>query len=704
MKKILAALLILAAVVVVYAPALRDGFLWDDTALVLRDPLIRSWRLIPEGFNHFMFVDATASNFYRPLQRLIYTGDYALFAFQPGPYHLISIFWHAAAAIALFFFLNELLTVFDIDAQKAFWISVGSALIWAIHSVQSAAVIYISGLADPLAATFGFLGLFFTARSVRVIGLTKFLMFACAALAFLASAFSKESGFIFLIIAIVLLLLRKSWSDIWRITAVAAFVCVAYFSLRLGAEHTPPPKLTAPAPALIRPIIVARAIAEYSGLIVFPLNLHMDREVETQPSGFNEANIQAAAWRELQTLLGFVLIAGLIYWTIRARSRNQLVFACLLFAIISYLPVSGLIALNATVAEHWIYVPTAFLFAAIAIQMTDVLQSRGPIARVAFGTALVLWMLFLGMRTFVRTFDWKDPRTFFERTIASGGDSARMLINLGALDLNEGKFEDAAIQLHAALQKKPDQPLAVIDLATIALKQNDFKLARQLVMRAIQMPLVEAKAHELLAVLDMKEKGQVDLMRLRLAAHTGAPDWDIEKRYILALNETSSTKSAIAELLGCLQTQWYRAASWQLLAELHRKLGHDAQAAMAFAQASAYDVHLADKRATTTTGAATTIGTTMQGSAYASPSISASPALSATSAANASPSSNVSPSTPVASATAGSSRRHAETTREGSEKPASKTEESPSPKKSSHKRGTQNAESRETTPPPQEQE
>ncbi|MGI8436377.1 MAG: hypothetical protein ACR2NX_05670 [Chthoniobacterales bacterium] len=46
---------------------MRDGFVWGDTALVLRDPLIHSWRLIPESFQHFLFIDATASDFYRPV-------------------------------------------------------------------------------------------------------------------------------------------------------------------------------------------------------------------------------------------------------------------------------------------------------------------------------------------------------------------------------------------------------------------------------------------------------------------------------------------------------------------------------------------------------------------------------------------------------------------------------------------------------------
>ena len=67
----------------VYWPAQRNGFVWDDTALVLRDPLIRSWRLIPESFRHLLFLDATGSDFYRPLQRLTFLADYAAWGFNP---------------------------------------------------------------------------------------------------------------------------------------------------------------------------------------------------------------------------------------------------------------------------------------------------------------------------------------------------------------------------------------------------------------------------------------------------------------------------------------------------------------------------------------------------------------------------------------------------------------------------------------------
>ena len=606
-KKTWAVLILLVAVFISYAPAVRNGFVWDDTALILRDPLIRSWRLIPEGFNHFLFVDATASDFYRPIQRLSYTIDYAAFAFHPGPYHVVSVLWHSLAAIALLLFAEEILLTFGVERRRSRLITLGAALVWAIHPVQSAAVVYISGRADPLAATFGFFGLFLLVRAARSLGWVKLLLLIGSGVALLLSTLSKESGLIFPLIGVLFFLLQKNWADVWKTLAVTAFIGATYFSLRAGAEHNPAPSLTPPPPLLVRPIIVARAVAEYAGLILFPMNLHMDRDVETQPSGFNEASLAHAAWRELQTLAGLVLIALFFYWMLRARKRNPVVFKCLLFALIAYLPVSGVVALNATAAEHWIYLPSAFLFVATALEaaaLEEKLRSQrsttpneSALAK-PFGVAtaiaalLVLWVTFLGARTFVRTFDWKDQRTFLERTIAHGGDSARMLINLGGLELSEGKLEDAAVHLHAALQKKPNQPLAIINLAAVALKQNDFKQARELATRATQMPVVDADAHQLLAVLENKESGKIDLMQMRLASRTGPSNWSIEKRYIQLLDQTGSTPAAINELLDCLQRQWYRADSWKLLSDLHAKLGHSTQAAEALAQAREYDVHL----------------------------------------------------------------------------------------------------------------
>ena len=585
-KKILPAFFLALLIFALYAPALRNDFVWDDTALILRDPLIRSWQLAPESFQHFLFTDATASDFYRPIQRLTYLLDYAAFVFRPAGYHFTSILCHIGATLALLLLGEELLRLWNIEERKRRRLAFLAALAWAIHPVQTAAVAYISGRADPLAAAFGFLGLYCALRALPAVGSRRLLLLFGGGVLFLLSALSKETGLVFPLLWCAILLLRKSWKQILPAAVVLLFVGVIYLSLRLPAEHIPAPRLRPPAPLLVRPIVVARAFAEYTGLILFPINLHMDRDVETRPEGSGDA-ITGAAWRELQTLLGIVLIAAAIYWLIRSRTRDPAVFGCLILAGIAYLPVSGVIPLNATIAEHWLYLPSAFLFLAAAVAI-----SRLPVPSPALTGVVIVWLTFLGTRTCLRTFDWENQRKFLERTIAAGGDSARMLINLASQELHDGHLDSAKAHLEAALKKEPDQPFAVINLAVVAIRQNDFATARELLNRAKDLPLVDAQAHELLGIVELKEHDRVDVMRFRLASRTGPPNWRIERRYIEVLDQTGSTPAAIRELSACLQTQWYRAESWQLLSRLLSKAGPTREAKEALEQAKDYDVHL----------------------------------------------------------------------------------------------------------------
>ncbi len=587
MKKFLPALVLSLVILAVYAPALRNDLVWDDTALILRDPLIRSWQLVPEAFQHFLFIDATPSDFYRPIQRLTYLADYAAFVFKPAGYHFTSILCHIGATLALLLLANELLRGWNIEERKRRWIAFLAALVWAVHPVHTAAVAYISGRADPLAAFFGFLGLYCGIRALPRIRANRWLLLLSTTALFLLSALSKESGLIFLALWLAILLLRKSWKQILPAIIVILFVLVSYLSLRLPAEHIPAPRLRPPAPLLVRPIIFARAFAEYTGLILFPARLHMDRDVESHPFGSSDASVRGAAWRELQTLLGIVLIAAALYWLLRSRKQDPAIFGCLVLAALAYLPVSGAFSLNASIAEHWLYLPTAFLFLAVAVAI-----SRFQVPRFAVAALLVVGLLSLGVRTFLHTLDWKNQRTFLERTIAAGGDSARMLINLASQELHEGQLDSAKTHLEMALQKEPNQPLAVINLAVLAIRKEDYANAREILNRAKDLPLVDAQAHELLAILEIKEHDRVELLRFRLASRTGPPNWRIERRYIEALDQTGNTSAAIQELAACLKTQWYRAESWQLLSRLFTKNGPTREGMEALEQAKDYDVHL----------------------------------------------------------------------------------------------------------------
>ncbi|MEO8440237.1 MAG: hypothetical protein ABI540_08455, partial [Spartobacteria bacterium] len=334
MNKRIAPWLLLLCTVAAYAPALWNGFVWDDQALILRDPLIRSWQLIGEGFGHFLFTDAAASDFYRPLQRVSYTLDYAAFFVSPMGYHLVSLLWHAGAAVAFFFFGEEFLAFCKMEPTRRRWLAFFAALVWALHPVQSAAVIYVSGRADPMTAAFGFLGLYLGLRMLRAEGHARWGFGIGAGVSFLGSALSKEIGLIFLLAWLIIALAQTPRRLSLGTGGLIACVLVAYASLRLAADHLPAPSPNE-VPQLVRPILASRAVAEYAGVLVFPWRLHMERDVATRPSGFGAASLSAAAWRELQTLLGLVLVAAAAFALWRSR-RQPAIFLPLLLAVVCY--------------------------------------------------------------------------------------------------------------------------------------------------------------------------------------------------------------------------------------------------------------------------------------------------------------------------------------------------------------------------------
>ncbi|MGI8438023.1 MAG: hypothetical protein ACR2NX_14185, partial [Chthoniobacterales bacterium] len=475
----------------------------------------------------------------------------------------------------------------ELPTPRRLWIAFFAAVVWLVPPVQSAAVAYVSGRADPLSATFGFGALFLGLRLRRARGSGKWWLGFGTTLALLASALSKEMGLIFLLLFLLLAIAQKRRGSLIGALSIVMAVLVIYLSLRLPAEHLPAPPARGSTPLLVRPIVVARTAAEYAGLLVFPLHLHMDRDVETHPSGFVDASRDWAAWRELQTLLGLLLLAAFAYALWLAR-RRPAIFLPLLLAVTSYLPISGLVRLNATVAEHWLYLPSAFLFLGAAVA----LDSLGGRTRRLLWICLTIWLVFLPVRTFLRCFDWHDQRTFLTRTIAAGGDSARMWINLANLEMNDGHLPEAQRDLEKALAKEPRNSLALLDLGAVAIRQRDFARARMLLTKITDPPALEARAQESLAVLENRETGRMNLLRLRLAARTGPANWSIEKRYIKALTDAGFPDRALTELKTCLGLAPYRAESWQLMSELLQRIHRPNEAAIALSQAEANDVHL----------------------------------------------------------------------------------------------------------------
>ena len=613
-SRLLSVFVLMLGTFVAYWPAMRNSFVWDDTALVLRDPLIRSWRLAPEAFREFLFLDATASDFYRPVQRLTFMADYALWGIarsenaktaaktgapdtgdgadvaavqsvpQPG-WHFTSVLTHALAAVALWWLLRVWL------GANGEWWALAGALAWALHPLHTSAVTYVSGRADPLAAIFIFSGLALIAKAHARGALVPGDRSAArgiilAAVCALAALLSKESGVALLLLWLVWVLVRatrdpRGWAA-WL--AAAVITCGAYGALRMTAGHTPPPASSEAAPWQARPILVARALAEYATLFVAPHSLHMERDVSTKAGDDDAANL-----RNAQTLAGLCIAAGLVWWWRRVRKIVPDAALALLCAVVTWLPISNVFRLNATVAEHWLYVPSAFLIAAILFT-TRLFAPQRPQIFTAMRAAAALWLAFLAVQTWRQQGYWRDQRTFVAETIQRAGRGARMVSNLGQLAMQDGKPREARALFRESLALKPKLALAHFNIATVAFVQKDYDTALTELAFAEKSPLFESEAAVLRAAIERAQSGKSRPDLLAGAASSSGRNWAIARQYPLALVASGRAGKAYEDVLRQLTGHPFRAEAWRFLAQLAEQLGSAKDAARAYAEASNRDV------------------------------------------------------------------------------------------------------------------
>jgi tetratricopeptide (TPR) repeat protein len=307
----------------------------------------------------------------------------------------------------------------------------------------------------------------------------------------------------------------------------------------------------------------------------------MERDIRDQTSGRSGA-------RTWQTVGGVALIAALIAWWLWARKKAPLAGVALAAAAVAYLPISNLFTLNATVAEHWLYVPSAFLFAAAAqsLFVTPQWLRRFAIALIS------VWTLWLGVRTWQRQGDWVDQRTFLTRTIEAGGDSARMRVNLANLELSEGHTDVALAEYDAALARNPNLIFAHFGRATAFVRKGDYASARAALDRCESGRGLDAEIVQLRAAIDFADQRIDPTPAYKTAADLSPLNWPHRKRYLNALVESGRLSEATRELRAFLDDQPYRADSWLLLANLLSRSTQRDFAVIALAEARARDVYL----------------------------------------------------------------------------------------------------------------
>ena len=189
----------------------------------------------------------------------------------------------------------------------------------------------------------------------------------------------------------------------------------------------------------------------------------MERTIFDPDNYLSRNNWRKTAASEYLSILGLVVLAAFIYGCARRGTgqRARIIGAVWFFA--AYLPISNIVQLNATVAEHWLYLPSVGFLLFLGGCALDLPRKFG--AGVTATAAIAI--LALSVRSTIRSSDWSNEEKFYKRTLAAGGTSCRVGVNLGQIYANRGEYAIAEKMFRHVLETNPDYLIARNNLANV---------------------------------------------------------------------------------------------------------------------------------------------------------------------------------------------------------------------------------------------
>ncbi len=483
-----------------YCASLTNNFVWDDHYLVVHNDHVKSFSNIPKIFSTDLFsycadkFSIRHSDFYRPIQSLTYLIDFQIWKLNSFGYHLTNLILHFLSAVLLLL----LLRILGVGLGLAFLIS----LIFSVHPIQTESVSYISGRAEILAAIFILL-MVIAHIKYRLTKTNKFVL--VSAFAFIAALLSKEMA----LVALLLIFLydinfqkEKIVKDNVTLFKPYIYYLAIFFSyvfLRLVVFNfkTADDIFRIKATILERILSVPYVFIQYLKVFFFPVGLHMQRAFVRVSSVF-DANFYVP----------MIFIALLMILVMRITRKDKLGRFFILWFLLTLLPQLNIFPINASMAEHWLYIPSMGLISFIVLwasrlMITDRRNSKGIFLGVA--TFVVLGLCFL---TFSRNSDWKNDESIYRSTLKYVKDDPRTYFNLATVLGAKHDFEGAIYNYKKAIELKPEFSNALMNLGAIYLKTKDFDRAIDLLKDSIKYNPKDAFAYNALG-LAYQEKGDI---------------------------------------------------------------------------------------------------------------------------------------------------------------------------------------------------
>lgn len=417
----LAGVVLLCAVVLVYANAISGVFQFDDFNVIVNNPRVHAWAAWWNDLHHGI----------RPLLKFTYTSDWTMGQGVAG-FHLTNIMIHLCNSLLVWLLTRHFVALYP-DLRNRQFIPLLTALMFALHPVHTEAVTYISGRSIALMTLFYLAGLSVyiagkaRQRSVYLHVLTPFCMLL--ALGVKESAVTFPAALLLWEIytgASLKSALRRQWTS-WLLLAASA----VFFLLHAGYG-----KLVQNSVQLndfsgnVATQILAVTYLLRQWFFPFWLNIDPDLPVLHGYTGL------------MPHLAILTLLAVLMVWS--WRNRPWLSFA-LAWTFVQLLPLYILLPRLDVANDRQLYLVSWPLALAVVVELSLWLKLKIFIANIGLLLALMAGL------TALRNQQFHSEILLWEATAKVSPEKARVQNNLGYAYMLAGRKEEARSAFSSAL-------------------------------------------------------------------------------------------------------------------------------------------------------------------------------------------------------------------------------------------------------------
>jgi len=447
-----------AAVLGAFLPCLGYGFApIDDERNILDNPSFRGlgpsqlrWMMTTRHTGHFI-----------PLTWLTLGADYTLWGLRPFGYHLTSVLFHLATAVAFFLLCLRLL---DDRARPgpALAGALAASLFFAVHPLRVESVVWISERRDVVCGLFSMLTLHAYVSAARASGRRRRALLALTCALFAAALLAKgiAVGLLVAFFALDVTVLRRlparpaEWAGPEHRAVIVEKLPLVLLSVAAAASTL----------LAIRPVLAplqSMGVTARLAAGVYGLTFYVQKTAVPYPLPLIVYQAAAPRLLDREVLWRGVLLVATVAALVAWRRRAPGVVAAALTYAAFVLPVSGLLQAGPQLVAHrysyhscwsWALLLGAGVCGGLAR------APRGLGRRAACGVAGLLALCGLLALTRAQMSLWRDTETFSAAAAAASPAAWQPRYSLAGAYLRTGRWAEAARQLRVGLLHDPAAP------------------------------------------------------------------------------------------------------------------------------------------------------------------------------------------------------------------------------------------------------